>query len=62
MQWYLTFSVVWPCYHPVSLHKQSHTVGTDVSSTETLNYKSVFDGDVTNLGLVRIICLSGCRL
>ena len=28
---------------------------TKVSSTNILNYKSVFDGDVTNIGLSRII-------
>jgi len=62
LQGYLRFYILWRCYHPASLDKQSLAVETKVSSTSTLTYKSVFDGYVTNLGLIRIICLPCCHI
>ena len=50
-----TLLVVWLLYYPASLAKQSASVETKVSSASILNYKSVFGGDVTNLGFFRII-------
>jgi hypothetical protein len=54
LQGYQRSYVLWRCYHPTSSDNSLLLLKT-VSFTSTLYYKSVFDGDATNIGLIRTI-------